>query len=312
MWRIPTAKFDVVSDHDQALSVINERGYPLVIKASGLAGGKAAYVCRTMEQAEQVLWDLMVDFKHDDAGQRVIIEDFLAGQEISLHALSDGKTSVLFPPAQDHKPIGENDQGKNTGGMGTIIPIPSVSDKMLAELNKRVVAPTLWQMQFRNREFRGLLFPGLMMTAKGPMVLEFNARFGDPETQSYMRLLKTDLLDILEACVDGTLAELKIEWKPGFAVCIVLASAGYPDKPITGLPIQGISEAEKQRDIVVFHAGTEFDNELRTSGGRVLGVTATGKTLKAALDKAYAAIPLIHFEGMQYRRDIGAKSLQAF
>ena len=306
---IPTATFKIFSEYDKALSYIRERGVPIVVKASGLALGKGVYVCKTLAEAEVALKEIMVDNLHKEAGSEVVVEEFLDGQEISIHAFCDGKTFVLLPPAQDHKPIYDNDEGKNTGGMGTIAPLSWVSEDTLKIVSEQIVRPTLEALTKCGRPFTGLLYPGLKITSSGLKVLEFNARFGDPETQSYMRLLKTDLLDILEACVDGTLAELAIEWHSGFAVCVVIASGGYPNEYRKGVPIRGVAEAECVSNIVVFHAGTIFENELETSGGRVLSVSATGDTLRDALNSAYEAARLIQFEGMQYRSDIGAKAL---
>lgn len=307
---VPTAPFRIFNkcEYDKALTYIREHGAPIVLKASGLASGKGAHPCKTLKIAEAALAKIMLEHVHKEAGDTVVVEEFLDGQEISIHAFSDGKTSVLLPPAQDHKPIRDGDEGKNTGGMGTIIPVPWVNANTLRAVGEEVVHPTLNALAKRNRPFTGLLYPGLKMTSGGPKVLEFNARFGDPETQSYMRLLKTDLLDIMEACVNGTLANLTIEWHSGFAVCIVLASRGYPDKYEKNIPIHGIGDAEQLPGVVVFHAGTNFSNTLKTSGGRVLGVTAVGNTLREALVQAYESVRFIHFNGMQYRKDIGAKA----
>jgi len=251
----------------------------------------------------------MLERAYNQAGNEVIVEEFLNGQEVSIHALCDGKTSILLPTAQDHKPIFDGDKGKNTGGMGTIAPVPWVTDQTLREVNEQIVRPTLQALTKKGKPFTGCLYPGLKMTDEGPKVLEYNARFGDPETQSYMRLLKTDLLDVLDACVDGKLADLAVEWNSGFAVCVVLASGGYPGKYKKEIPISGITEAEKIPGVVVFHAGTMCSDQLRTSGGRVLGVTAIGKTLQKALDRAYEAVRQIKFKDMQYRKDIGAKAI---
>ncbi|HEC94096.1 MAG TPA: phosphoribosylamine--glycine ligase, partial [Candidatus Kaiserbacteria bacterium] len=284
---IPTAPFKIFKEYDKAIAYIREHGAPIVVKASGLALGKGVYVCKTFAQAKSALNEIMLGTVHKNAGKEVVIEEFLDGQEISIHAFCDGKTFVLLPPAQDHKPIHDGDNGKNTGGMGTITPISWVSLDTLQTLGEQIVHPTLDMLVKREQPFSGLLYPGLKMTSDGPKVLEFNARFGDPETQSYMRLLKTDLLDILEACVDGTLAELTVEWHSGFAACVVIASGGYPDEYNKGVPIHGVEEAGRVPDIVVFHAGTNFDGdgELKTAGGRVLGVTAIGDTLSIALDR---------------------------
>ena len=306
---IATAPFRIFRKHKSALEYVRKHGAPIVVKASGLALGKGAYPCKTLAKAEKALTEIMLERAYKKAGNEVIVEEFLNGQEVSIHALCDGKTSILLPTAQDHKPIFDGDKGKNTGGMGTIAPLPWVTDQTLQEVNEQIVRPTLQALAKKGRSFTGLLYPGLKMTDEGPQVLEFNARFGDPETQSYMRLLKTDLLVLLDACIDGKLDEIAVEWHSGFAVCIVLASGGYPGKYKKEIPIFGISEAEKIPSIVVFHAGTMYNDQLRTSGGRVLGVTATGDTLQQALDRAYKAVRCIRFKGMQFRKDIGAKAI---
>jgi phosphoribosylamine--glycine ligase len=307
---VPTAVYKKWPDYGLALAYLHQRGMPIVIKANGLALGKGVYVCQTLAEAEDALADCMLKRVHGAAGEQVIIEEYLGGPEISIHAFCDGKTSVLFPTAQDHKPIGEGDTGRNTGGMGTIAPVPGFTQASMEKIQQTIVQPILTGLARLGRTFVGCLYPGLKITPEGPKVLEFNARFGDPETQSYMRLLRTDLLDIFEACVDGRLADLTIEWSDHFAACIVLASEGYPGNYRKGELICGVGLAEKLPEVVVFHAGTILDgSRLRTSGGRVLGVTATGTTLQKALDQAYAAVDWIDFEGMQYRRDIGAKAL---
>ena len=306
---IPTAPFRIFRKHESALEYVRKHGTPIVVKASGLALGKGAYPCKTLTKAEKALAEIMLERAYNQAGNEVIVEEFLNGQEVSIHALCDGKTSILLPTAQDHKPIFDGDKGKNTGGMGTITPVPWVTDQTLREVNEQIVRPTLQALTKKGKPFTGCLYPGLKMTDEGPKVLEYNARFGDPETQSYMRLLKTDLLDVLDACVDGKLADLAVEWNSGFAVCVVLASGGYPGKYKKEIPIFGITEAEKIPSVVVFHAGTMCSDQLRTSGGRVLGITAVGKTLQEALDRAYEAVRQIKFKGMQYRKDIGAKAI---
>lgn len=306
---IPTAQFDVFTNHDEALRYVRNHGSPIVIKASGLALGKGVYVCQSLAEAETALKELMLDRVFKDSGTQVVIEDFLDGPEISIHALSDATTYRMFPPSQDHKRALEGDEGKNTGGMGVICPLPFVSAEQLADIESRVVSPTLDAMRKKGIPYAGILYPGLKLASGGLKVLEYNARFGDPECQAYMRLLKTDLLDMLECCVDGTLSEQPIEWEGGYAANVVVAAGGYPDDYEKGKPIAGIEEAEQLPGIVVFHAGTTFDGVLRTSGGRVLGVSAVGTTLKEALDRAYEAIDKISFEGMYFRRDIGAKSL---
>ena len=283
---------------------------PIVIKASGLALGKGVTVCKTLDEAKQALKEAMVDKVFGDSGNQVVIEEFMTGIEFSVHAFCDGKNFKLLPTSQDHKTVFDDDKGPNTGGMGTIAPLPWVTDELMNEIAEKIIKPTLSGLRDVACPFMGLLYPGLMLTKDGPKVIEFNARFGDPETQSYMRLLKTDLLDILEACVDGKLNEINVQWENKFACCIALASGGYPGKYEKGFPITGIEEAEKMDDVIVFHAGTAVkDGKLVTNGGRVVGVTAIGNDLKSALDKAYSAIKLINFEGMHYRTDIGQKSL---
>jgi len=308
--RIPTAEFQVFKDYGKALAHVRAKGAPIVIKASGLARGKGAYVCRTLEEAGMALKDIMLDKQFGDSGNEVVIEEFLEGQEISIHALSDGNNFLLFPPSQDHKQIGEGDTGPNTGGMGVIAPVPWVTTEMMGDIKKKIVGPTFDAMKKRGASFVGLLYPGLKITPAGPKVVEFNARFGCPEAEVYMRLMKNDLLDLLDACIDGTIAKQTLKWNSGFAVTIMLASGGYPDEYKKCLPITGIGEAEKINDVVVFHAGTKIENgQLVTSGGRVLSVSAIGATLKEALDRAYAAAEKIQFEGKYMRRDIGAKAL---
>lgn len=309
---IPTADFSVFTNHDEALRYVRDHGVPIVVKASGLALGKGVAVCRTLSEAEIALKEIMLDRVFKDSGTEVVIEQYLDGQELSIHALSDGNAYKMFPASQDHKTIGEGDTGKNTGGIGTIAPVSWITADMLENIEHRVVRPTLRALTTRGAPFMGILFPGLKMSSEGPRVLEFNARFGDPECQVYMRLLKSDLLDLFDACIDRTLDKELVEWESGFAVNIVLCSGGYPDAYKKGFPISGIEDAEKVLGVVVFHAGTQCDevtpHRILTNGGRVLGVSAIGSTLKEALDRAYEACERIQFEGKYYRRDIGAKA----
>ncbi len=311
---IPTAKFKVFTSADSALAHIRIHGAPVVIKASGLALGKGVYVCKTIHEAESAITEIMVERVHKDAGNEVVIEEFLEGPEASIHVLSDGISHYTFPSSQDHKPALDGDLGKNTGGMGTIAPVPWMTTEMMSTVEDHVVKRTFDTLLQQGSQFKGLLFPGIMMTLEGPKVLEFNARFGDPETQIYMRLLRSDILDLFEACIDGTLDSVArtILWHSGFAANVVIASGGYPDAYQTGFPITGIEEAEMVPDVVVFHAGTKMENgQFITTGGRVLSVSARGGTLKQALDRTYEAVGKIHFEGMQFRHDIGAKALAA-
>lgn len=305
---VNTAGYKEFTNYYDALDYLNDVSFPIVIKADGLALGKGVVICHNNAEAIDTLKSIMQDNVFGDAGNKVIIEQFLEGAEISTHAFCDGKTYKMFPSSQDHKPIGEGDTGLNTGGMGTIAPVPWVSMVNIEELGKQLVEPILKELKAHGDEYSGLLYPGLMLSGNNYNVIEYNARFGDPETQSYMRLLKSDLLEILLACAEGNLAKQKIEWGNKFACCIVLASGGYPGSYNKGEVITGVDQAEKIKDIVVFHAGTKADGEkLVTNGGRVLGVTATGKTSDEALKKAYEAIKKIHYVGAQYRTDIGQR-----
>lgn len=306
--QIPTAVYETFTDAAAALAYAKSRPLPVVIKADGLAEGKGVTVCQTAEETEAAIDKTMVQKTFGDAGASVVVEDFLKGQEVSVHALCDGQRAVTFPASQDHKQIYDGDKGPNTGGMGVIAPVPWVTPKHLGYVDEKIVQPALRGLAKQNADFTGCLYPGLMIDGDDVNVVEFNARFGDPEAEVYMRLLDSDLFEILSACADGNLDPASVSWKPGFAVTVVAASPGYPGKYPKSLPITGIEEAEKLDDIVVFHAGTAVkDGQLVTAGGRVLNVTATGDILDAALEKAYAAIKLISFEGMHYRTDIGRR-----
>lgn len=307
---IPTADYEVFTDLRAAREYVRKQNFPLVVKASGLALGKGVYVAENIQDAEKALADIMDARVFGDAGNEVVIEEYLRGKEVSIHAFCDGESAVLFPAAQDHKRIFDGERGPNTGGMGTIAPVPWVTSAHLKEIEDRIVLPTLRVLKRRGRPFRGVLFPGVMITDNGPKVIEFNARFGDPETQSYMRILDTDLIDILFACINGTLKEQKIQWSHRAACCVVIASGGYPGAYETGRVINGLENVPEDKDIVVFHAGTKSEgNIVVTNGGRVLGISATGSNLAEAVSKAYARIESISFDEMQYRKDIGTKSL---
>lgn len=308
--KIPTAKYQIFDDYGKALKYIGSQSFPIVIKVNGLALGKGVLICKTINEAKESLKNIMIDKTFGDSGNLVVIEEFLgSGQEISIHCITDGKDILIFPTAQDHKPIYDGDKGPNTGGMGTYVPIPWARKDYLDWATETVIKPILKGLAKTKSKFSGLLYPGLKLTDSGPKVLEFNARFGDPETQSYMRLLNSDLLDIFEGCTDGQLGKIKSKWKTGFAVCVIIASKGYPLHCGKDVPIKGIIEAEKIPNIVIFHSGTTVkDNKIFASGGRVLGVTATGKTLEKAVKTAYKAVAKIKFEGMQFRNDIAAKA----
>jgi len=307
---IPTAKAEVFTGFDKAKFHIEKGRLPIVIKASGLAFGKGVTVAQTKEEAIETLHKILIDKIFGASGNEVVIEEFLDGIEISIHALSDGKSWKILPPSQDHKRIFDGDAGPNTGGMGVIAPLPFIDNEMMLKIEKEIIAPIIEGMAKEGRPFVGCLYPGIMLTKEGPKVFEINARFGDPETQVYMRLLESDFLDIIDTSIDGKLSEIEIGWKKNFACNIALASGGYPGDYSKGKIISGIDEAEIQNDIVVFHAGTKNKSgEIVTNGGRVLGVSAIGESLEEALKKAYKAIEKISFEGMQYRKDIGQKAL---
>lgn len=304
---IPTAKFATFTTPEEALSYLKSHPVPVVIKADGLALGKGVIIAHTLTEAEETVAHIFGG-QFGNAGKTVVIEEFLVGPEISIHAFCDGTNFKLFPSSQDHKRAFDNDAGPNTGGMGTIAPVPWVTAELMSEVAETIVKPILQALKNNGREFKGVLYPGLIITNNGPKVIEFNARFGDPETQSYMRLLETDLLEIILACVEGTLDQINIGWSKESACCVVLASGGYPGEYQTGFPITGLDNLDKE--VIVFPAGVkEVEGQMVTAGGRVLGVTATDPDLKTALNKAYSAINNINFNGKHYRTDIGQKSL---
>jgi len=305
---IPTAAYEVFDNADNALEYLRTCSYPTVVKADGLALGKGVIIAGNYDEAEKAVRSIMSDRIFGSAGNRVVIEEFLVGTEVSILAFTDGETLVPMISSQDHKRAMDNDMGPNTGGMGTFSP----SRLYTAEINdycmKNIFMPTIEAMRKEGRRFKGVLYFGLILTADGPKVLEYNARFGDPETQVVLPHLKTDIIDIFEAIIDERLSEINIEWENRSAVCVILASGGYPGKYETGLEITGIDEAEKDPSVIVFHAGTKLEaGKYYTAGGRVLGVTAVADTIDDARAKAYAAVGKIKFEGMHYRRDIGIK-----
>ena len=307
---IPTAWYRVFDSADEALGFIHEMGAPIVVKADGLAAGKGVIICQTVEEAEDAVKMIMVDRVFGDAGERLVVEEFLQGEEASFLAFSDGETVLPMASSQDHKPAYDNDKGPNTGGMGAYSPAPVVTEDLHHLIMESVMVPTVRGMAAEGRPYKGVLYAGLMMTENGPKVLEFNARFGDPEAQPILARMEGDLLPILEACMDGTLAEHSLTWKNDTSVCVVVASGGYPGKYDKGLPIDGLEEAASEEGVIVFHAGTaQKDGRIVTAGGRVLGVTALGPTVREAIEKAYRATEKIHFEGRHFRTDIGRKAL---
>ena len=306
---IPTARSKIFSDASPAKEFAAGLGGKCAVKADGLALGKGVLLCHSTEEASVAIDEMLVGQKFGAAGSRIVIQELLEGMEISLHALCDGRTTRLFPTSQDHKRIGENDTGPNTGGMGAYSPTPFLSTGELDQVSTAILDP--WSKGCRQEgiDFRGVLYPGVMLTKSGPKVLEFNARFGDPEAQVYLMRLETDLLDLLEACVDGVLSKCEARFR-GVAVCVVMASAGYPGAALKGKVIHGLEEAARLPDTKIFHAGTALDGDkIVTAGGRVLGVTALGNTLAEARDRAYLAVSKIQFDGAQFRRDIAAKAL---
>lgn len=308
-YNIPTAKYETFTSYEEALAYLKQQEVPIVIKADGLAAGKGVTVAATLEEAEQALQAIMVEKVFGDAGNQVVIEEFLAGQEMSILAFVDGETVKPMVPAQDHKPIFDGDKGPNTGGMGTYTPLPHIDSSIVEDAIVNIIEPTAKAMVSEGRPFRGVLFAGLMITKDGPKTIEFNARMGDPETQVVLPRLKTDLLEIVLAAMNGTLDQLDIQWDEEAAVCVVLASEGYPASYPKGKVITGLAEAEA-KGALVFHAGTALaDGNIVTSGGRVLGIVGRGKDIAAAREHAYEAVKSIHFEGMQNRSDIAMKAL---
>jgi phosphoribosylamine---glycine ligase len=307
---IPTAEYNNFDDAEQAREYAQNRPLPVVIKADGLATGKGVIIAQNRDEIDAAIDEIMINKSFGDAGNKVVVEDFLKGQEVSFHALADGHNSVVFPASQDHKQINNGDEGPNTGGMGVIAPVDWITPDLLEIVNQRVVQPALNGLRKQDAVFTGCLYPGLMIEGDDFKALEFNARFGDPECEVYMRLLDCDLFELLKSCAEGKLVPLSVKWHAGYAVTVVLASGGYPGSYKKGLSITGIEEAEQQDGIVVFHAGTAIkDGQLVTAGGRVLNVTATDETLDKALEKAYAAVKLIHFDDMHYRTDIGHRPI---
>ncbi len=308
---IPTARFAVAESFETARRALNEFRLPVVVKADGLAAGKGVVVAHTREEAEETLDRFMRRQERGAAGERVVLEECLVGEEMSFIVLTDGTSVVPLPPTQDHKAVFDGDQGPNTGGMGAYSDDSILSEAQSAEIMRSIVLPTVAGMAAEGTPYRGFLYCGLMLTSEGPKVLEYNARLGDPETQPTMMRLRSDLGELLVALHERRLASLEAHWSPNPAVCVVLTSAGYPGKPQTGKEVSGLKEAESLAGVKVFHAGTEFrDLKLYNSGGRVLGVTATAESLPASIERAYAAVGKIHFEGMHYRRDIGAKGVR--
>ncbi len=308
--RIPTARFRTFRDVAPARQFARELEAPLVVKADGPAAGKGAIVCRTLQEADSAIALCLEERAFGRAGEQIVIEEFLEGEEASFFALTDGETALAFGTAQDHKTVFDDDQGPNTGGMGAYSPAPIVDALMHEEIMQTIILPTVQAMAAEGRPYRGVIYAGLMLTRQGPKVLEYNCRFGDPEHQTIMPRVQDDPFPLLNAVARGERLPKSVKWRSEASVCVVLASGGYPGEYQTSKPISGIEEAEKLADVTVFHAGTaEKDGRLVTAGGRVLGVTARGTDIPAAIGRAYEAAGKICFEGMHFRKDIGRKAL---
>ena len=306
---IPTAAAGMFDDVSAANRFCASLGGRCVVKADGLALGKGVLICTSLAEAERAVDDIMVSKAFGVAGARVVIQEFLEGMEISLHALCDGDTARVFPTSQDHKRALDGDLGLNTGGMGTYSPTPFLTEAQLADTARKILDPFLRGCAEEGIDYRGILYPGIMLTKSGPKVLEFNARFGDPETQVYLTRLESDLVELLLASAEGTLAAMELRWSPLASVCVVMASGGYPGSYPKGKVITGLEAANALPQTKVFHAGTAvLDGQIITNGGRVLGVTALGRDLRSAQAAAYAAVAAVHFEGAHFRRDIAAKA----
>jgi phosphoribosylamine--glycine ligase len=306
---IPTAKAGTFSDAAQAKKFAASLDGKCAVKADGLALGKGVLICASVAEASKAIDEILVGKAFGAAGANIVIQEFLEGMEISLHAICDGRTAKLFPTSQDHKRALDGDAGLNTGGMGTYSPTPFLNDAELKKVGGQILDPFLSGCAAEGINFRGILYPGVMLTKAGPKVLEFNARFGDPETQVYLTRLENDLVELLDASVSGTLSRVEMKWSPMASVCVVMASGGYPGSYAKGRPIFGLAEAAMLPNVKVFHAGTARAGEqIVTNGGRVLGVTALGRDLKSAQAAAYAAVEKIQFEDAQFRRDIAAKA----
>ncbi len=307
---IPTASYEIFDNRNEAVNYIRSQGAPLVVKADGLAAGKGVIVCKTVEEAIRSLDQIMVEKIFGNAGDRVVVEEYLVGEETSYIAFTDGKTILPMASSQDHKAIFDGDQGPNTGGMGAYSPAPVVTGAVHEKIIEKILRPAIYGMGEEGRPYKGVLYAGLMVHKGHPKVLEFNARFGDPETQPVLMRMKGDIVPILEACMKGTLSHHKIEWDNGASVCVVMASKGYPGDYEKGKIIEGLKEVSRMERVFVFHAGTALkDGQVTTNGGRVLGVTGLGEDIPRAIERTYQAVKKISWDGVHYRTDIGQKAL---
>lgn len=308
---LPTAAYETFSDAQDARTYVQRRGAPVVIKANGLAAGKGAVVCHTLDDALTALDEIMVRRVFGEAGERVVIEEFMEGEEVSVLCVCDGQTAIPLLPSQDHKQIFDGDKGPNTGGMGAYAPAPILDKAALAHINESIAIPVVQAMRIKGIPYRGILYIGLMMTRHGPKIVEFNSRFGDPETQVLVPLLNTDLVELALASCNGTLGAQSLNWRQGAATCVVLASKGYPGVYEKGKPITGMERLTEMKGVTAFHANTALINgQLVTNGGRVLGITAVADDLAASIRRAYDAAAAVSFDGCYYRRDVGHKAVQ--
>jgi phosphoribosylamine--glycine ligase len=308
---IPQASFEKFHNVERAIDYLNKQKFPLVIKASGLAAGKGAIIAENIDEAKVTVLDIMVDRRFGKAGESIVIEEYLSGEEVSLLVLTDGETALPFVSSQDHKKIFDDDKGPNTGGMGAYAPAPLLDMKKAEILLEGIIHPVLEELKREGARYRGVLYAGLIFTEGGPKVLEFNCRFGDPETQAILPLLRSDLVEVVLNTIHGELKNSSFEWADSSAVCVVLASGGYPGSYEKGKEIEGLDSLKQRNDIVVFHAGTKKEGgKMLTNGGRVLGVTGIGSSLEDAITKTYSAINEISFESMHFRKDIGKKGLR--
>ena len=309
-YHLPTASYEIFTDRNMAVEYIRKQGAPIVVKADGLAAGKGVIICKTVEEAIQSVDLIMLEKRFGEAGNRVVVEEYLVGEEASYIAFTDGKVILPLASSQDHKPIFDGDQGPNTGGMGAYSPAPVVTEEVNEKIIEKILRPIIQGMGEEGRLYKGVLYAGLMIHNGHPKVLEFNARFGDPETQPVLMRMKGDIVPILEACIKGNLSQFEIEWDSRASVCVVMASKGYPGDYEKGKTIGGLKEVSQMNDVFVFHAGTGFKDDLVvTNGGRVLGVTGLGGDIPRAIDKTYQAVKKISWEGVHYRTDIGKKAL---
>ena len=308
---IPTADFKCFDDHSQARHYVLSRGAPIVVKADGLSKGKGVFVCKTNDEALLAIDSIMKDRVFGNAGDQVVIEECLIGEEVSLLAFTDGRTIVLMESSQDHKTVYDGDEGPNTGGMGAYSPVPIMTSELYRGVEKNILVPTVHAMNKEGRPYKGVIYIGLMITSAGPMVLEFNVRFGDPEAQVILTRMKSDIVPIMLATISGDLDNVDLEWLPQASVCVVMASGGYPGQYDNGKEIKGLDSLKNQEGISVFHAGTKSENEkIVTNGGRVLNVVACGRDIKEAQKKVYEAVSKISFDGAHYRRDIADKAIK--